>query len=473
MTRKGFIGGLLASAGAAGCRTTSWFGETANLSFGVISDIHITTRESTERFRKALRYFRSRGADAVMVAGDLADWGLQSGLTYVKEAWDEEMAGTGIVPLLITGNHDYDGWWYGDMTLDMHLQGYSEDEALSRIGMKGCWEKTFGEPFDEIRLRKVNGYAFVSAEWSGTEDCENGAKTAAWLEAHRAELAGTKPFFFFRHSPIANTVSSSKPNEKDPLYKVLATFPNCIAFNGHTHRTYHDERSIWQGGFTAVSIPSMSYTSIPAGYENGRDRRNSETKLGMTCVASRENLLEAQGYLVRVTDGKVEIERHDFDCGEDTAAPWVVPVSSSERPYAFAEHAKRTPVPRFADGAVVKTDFVNSDTRNGCWTIFVSLDFPSAVACGGRVYDYEVRVIRDTGACVGMKRFLSPGFYRSGADEPRAQRFLFNGFDLPEEGRFRFEVVARNSFGAESKPIYSKSFNPKPGKDKTKYRSWN
>jgi hypothetical protein len=43
--------------------------------------------------------------------------------------------------------------------------------------------------------------------------------------------------------------------------------------------------------------------------------------------------------------------------------------------------------------------------------------------------------------------------------------------DIPEKGRYRFVVVARNCFGAESAPIVSRSYESVPGKDKAKRRS--
>ncbi|MGN0832673.1 MAG: metallophosphoesterase family protein [Kiritimatiellia bacterium] len=467
--RRDFVGGILAGMGMAGCRSTGLFAAKPDLTFGAISDLHVTTRASTGMFRRALRYFRSRGADAVLVAGDLTDWGLKSSLEYVREAWAEEMAGSGAVPLFITGNHDYDGWQYGDMTLDMHLQGYSEDEALSRAGMKACWERTFGEPFDGIRRRTVKGFDFISSEWH-VNGRENGdADMAKWLAEHAAELRGSRPFFFFRHSPLAGTVSSSKRDGDRALTDALRAFPNCVAFNGHTHWTFNDERSIWQGGFTAVSVPSTSYTSLPRDCENGFGPRQPTVGFGMERLPSRENLKEAEGFFVRVFPGRVEIERHDFETGADTAAPWIFPVPvSADAPYAFAAHARRTPVPQFPSGAAVRTSFVNADLRNGQWAIFVALDFPSAAAAGGRVYDYEVRVVGEDGSRKGMKRFLSPGFYRPRADEPATQHFRYNGFDLPETGRFRLEVVARNCFGAESRPLRSDVFAPQPGKDRAR-----
>ena len=75
------------------------------------------------------------------------------------------MAGSGVVPLFCTGNHDFEGWWYGDMTTEMHALGYSEDENLEKLGMKACWEEIWGEPWAPVRCRAVKGYSFVSAEF--------------------------------------------------------------------------------------------------------------------------------------------------------------------------------------------------------------------------------------------------------------------------------------------------------------------
>ncbi|MBR4617197.1 MAG: metallophosphoesterase, partial [Kiritimatiellae bacterium] len=185
----------------------------------------MTTPDSTDMFKRALAWFRSRGVDAVAVAGDLSDWGLLSGWKYTKTAWDAEMSGSGIVPLFITGNHDFEGWWYGDMTLDMHVQGYSEKEALSKLGMKKCWEETFGEPYEDIRHRKVRGFDFVSVEWNCREDA-----VLDWFKAHAGELAADRPVFFMRHPPFSGTTAGSGRGENwNRLREYLQTLPSCVA----------------------------------------------------------------------------------------------------------------------------------------------------------------------------------------------------------------------------------------------------
>ena len=476
-SRRDFLGGLAASLALSGCRSPWWYRKTPpNLRFGVISDIHVTTPESTAEFRRALAYFRDRGADAVIVAGDLCDWGLKSSLKCVADTWydvfpdDCAPDGRKVTKLFVTGNHDHEGWRYGDMTLDMHVQGYSEDEALVRLGLKECWEEAFHEPYAEIRRRKVKGYDFISSEWC-RGDRKDDMAVSKWLFAHTAELKGEKPFFYFRHIPLPGTVSSSPArSKKTTLTDVLRRFPNCIAFNGHTHWTLNDERSVWQEEFTAISIPSLSYTSTPRGYENGSDSRKGDAKAGMERLPSRDDLEEAQGFFVSVYDDRMEVERYDFEHMAEAASPWIVPLGEGrEKPYAFEAHAAVTPVPQFPSDADVRAFVTNADTRNARWTIFLSLEFPAAKAAGGRVFDYEVRVEMEAdGRVAATKRFLSPAFYKLPEAEPETLRFRFDAMDLPETGAYRFAVYPRNCFGACGEPIRSRIFESKPGKDKVK-----
>ena len=473
--RRGFLGGAAAFIGAGGCRSLGLCGPKPELVFGVISDIHVTTPESTAAFRKALAYFRDRKVDAVVVAGDLSDWGLKSGLKLVADAWnsvfpdDRAPDGRKVEKLFCTGNHDYDGWWYGDMTLDMHVQGYSEDEALAKLGMKACWEEAFNEPFAPIRRRMVKGFDFISAEWK--EGRGWNAEANAWFAQNGGTLDPKKPFFFFTHYPLGNTTSCSRRDGPNGYPEIAAfkTMPNAVSFSGHCHWTLNDERSIWQDVFTAIAIPSMSYTSMPRGYENGSDSRKGDPKASMPMLPARANLREAQGYVVSVFEDRLEIERRDFTEGVEAAPPWIVtPPTAASKPFAFENSARRTPVPQFPAGASVAANVCNTEDRDGHWAIMMRLEFPSARAPNGRVFDYEVRVEMEDGTVPVVKRFLAPAFYRLERDEPAAQSFLFNAMDLPEHGRYRFRAYPRNCFGACGKPIESRTFESKPGKEKSR-----
>ena len=471
LSRRNFIGGAAALFGVGGCQSLGIGGEKPNIMFGVISDIHITTPESTTAFRRALKYFRDRKVDAVVICGDLSDWGLMSGLKHVADAWnsvfpnDRAPDGRKVEKLFCTGNHDYDGYWYGDMTLDMHVQGYSENEALVKLGMKKCWEEVFHEPFAQVRRRTVKGYDFISSEW---KDGKDGFKEAeAWFAANGKTLDPKKPFFVFTHYPFRDTTSCSGRGD---AYSgaIFKTRPNAVTFTGHCHWTLNDERSIWQGDYTAIAVPSMSYTTIPGGYENGSDKRNGKSSLSMPVIPARQFLREAQGYVVSVFDDRMEVERRDFTEGVEAAPAWIVtPPAAAASRYAFANSKKRTPVPQFPKEASVKTYTSNFETRNFSWTIKMMVEFPSAKARDGRVFDYEVRAEMADGTVAMTKRFLAPAFYRLERDEPSVQCFAIDARDLPEYGKYRLRVYPRNCFSVCGNPIESEVLESRPGKAKS------
>ena len=105
VSRRDFILSGLAASCVAGCRTADLFGR-PELTFGVVSDIHVTSSGTEARYEKALRIFKDRGADAVMVCGDLADCGTVGSLEHVRDTWRRVFGGAKTVPLLCTGNHD-------------------------------------------------------------------------------------------------------------------------------------------------------------------------------------------------------------------------------------------------------------------------------------------------------------------------------------------------------------------------------
>ena len=464
LSRRSFLGGGTAFF-LAGCKTSEWFGA-PELRFGVVSDIHVTTPKSTAMFRKALRYFKGRGADAVMVPGDLTDWGLRSGYRYVAEAWAEVFGGTQTVPLFCTGNHDWDGWRYGDMTVEMHANGYSEDDHNTAFGMEKCWREAFGEDFAKIRVRTVKGYDFISSEWRGLEDFPE------WMAKNGARFRGSRPFFYFQHPPAQGTTSDSAGwADKGAAFKALKDFPNAIAFTGHTHRPFNDERSIWQGEFTAIATPSLSYACFPSGYENGGSKRNGTSEQAMPFLATRRDLRGGEGYFVSVYPDKMVVERIDIeeDCTEGAPA-WIVPLGTTERPLDLAHRTAVSRAPEFPAGAVVDVETRNTENRSDKWVIVMNCEFPAAVPePDSRVWDYEIRAVFADGTKPLVKKFLSPAFAYTAAHEPERMRFWFDVKELPEDKEFYLEVRASNCFGKVSRPIRSKTMRTFPGYGKVKH----
>ena len=456
LSRRSFLIGGSAAALASGCRGPRFIGS-GDLRLGVISDIHIREPESAETTERAFRFYRSRGVDAVLIAGDLSDWGLLSGFRILKETWDRVFAGTGVVPLFITGNHDFDGWHYGDMTMEMHALGYDESEAAIKLGMRRCWEETFGEHWAPVRLRTVRGFDFVSCEWGAD------GEFVEWMKANGGRFRGGKPFFFFRHSPLKGTVCGRSAGD-DAVKAVLEGYPNCIALTGHIHYPFNDDRAIWQGAFTAISVPSLSYSTAPEGHENGYDDRTGKSKLTMPLMTVRRDLRGDQGYLIEVRGDEVSVERYDFDEMEDGASDWSFSTArDAARPYAPEVRVREMPAPVFPAGAKLKVTTTNTDNRAGHWTIALDCRFPSAKVAGSRVFDYEIRAVPKDGSEPLVKRFLSPAFALMEKFEPKVQRFWFDVAELPQDKEYVLEVYARNCFGRASSPLVSAVRRGKPG----------
>ena len=443
------------------------------LTLGVISDTHIGSRASAVTLERTLKFFRDRKVDAVMICGDIADWGLLSGFKYLAETWGKVFpngkgaGGKPVQKLFCTGNHDYEGWWYGDMTAEMHALGYDEDEALVKLGMKKCWEEVFQEEFAPIRKRTVNGFDFISAEWTGYDETPGYDQTADWFASHGGELDPAKPFFFYLHQPPAKTTASSWNGRLAQMVTdTLSAYPNAVAFSGHSHWTLNDERSIWQGAFTAVSVPSLSSTGVMDGYENGSDVRNGKTTLAMPMIPARFRLEEPQGLVVTLYRDRMEMERYDFRKFVHTAPAWNVPLPLSEaaRPYAFSSHSARIPVPEFPSKARLSLFTRNTETRGGKWQIVLVAGFPAAKAVPvARAFDYELRAVLADGSVAVAKRFLSPAFHKLKEDEPDRLTFWMNVLDLPQDAEYHIEIYPRNCFGACGKPLVSATRRGKPG----------
>ena len=472
VSRRDFILSGLASSLVAGCRTADLFGRPA-LAFGVVSDIHVTSRGTEARYEKALRLFKGRGADAVMVCGDLADWGTVNSLELVRDAWQRVFGGTQTVPLLCTGNHDFEGWWYGDMTMDMHASGHSEDEAAVKApgGVKSVWERVFGEKYAPLRLRRVKGYDFVSAEYVG-EDGKSRPDVTSFFKANAGRLRDSgRPFFFFRHLPIRGTTGDSlRSADGDAIFSVLKDFPNVVAFTGHTHRPFVDERQIWQGEFTVIGVPSLSYPSLPYGHENSGAKRDGTATNAMPAIPVRRDLEGTQALFVNVYEDRIVVERLDVEADGIEAAPsWIVPLSGA-KPFAPSEAERRVPVPAFPADAEVKCQTRNTENRQGKWTIVMTCEFPSAVVPEGwRVFDYEIRAVPKDGSKPLVKKFLSPAYHKLPACEPDSQRFWFDVSELPQDKDYVIEVRACNCFGRASAPIVaSRIFHSRPGLGKAK-----
>lgn len=491
ISRRWFIGGMAASGAAfAGCRFVrtgkgdSRVSARPKLRLGIVSDIHIETvgkpgddplrGHNNLTFRKALEWFDARGVDGVIVAGDMADKGMVEQLEAVAEAWyavfpeDRGKDGRRVEKFFVYGNHDWEGYRYGDFAERLYPDPEERVKHILRCDYKGHWERIFHEPYRPVWMKTIHGFPVVGAHWCA-DYCRGWEEKGVpgvedFFAANRSEIDPERPFFYIQH-----------PHPKDTCYgrwawghdsggatRALTPFPNAIAFSGHSHYSLTDERSIWQGAFTSIGTGSLRYIGAPTaslpgiGFEN-TTTSNKGTRLSkaqVRLVTNRKVMPSLgtgqgrHGMLLSVYDDCVTIARREFVFGESLGEDWVMPLPSSEpKPFAFAVRKQKAPVPQFPPGATVSVKRGQRKNRaNKCVDAF-TLTFPSADGAGAHPFDYEVSVERDDGTVVLTRYVLSSDFHLPPSKRHAKQTFAISRDQLPQDGAFRFIVKPRDSFG--------------------------
>ena len=341
---------------------------TSDLRIGVLSDIHVSYDYVDEvygevkgyfngvqpsRFEKALRFFKAKGVDAVIVAGDLQeasgtseasldaqkDW-LQTVVDIWFEVFPEEPGEEGYVePIFTYGNHD------------------------SALVAAQYWPEEWGT-YEDAFIKTVNGYSFV---------CTHNAKEslAAPMLEKIAASNQDKPIFYIQHCPVAYTVPGDYGyglGYGQVGWKNIAPYHNVVAFNGHTHAPLTDEKSIWQGDagnegqFTVINTATINYTGL-----------NND---GMSVNSYAGNAQQTEhGMIVDVTGSEVSVDRYSFndmviDADTNTVSGEAVKIGATwswdacdinDRPYAYDVRYETANAPVFGDSASVTVDSV-SDT---------------------------------------------------------------------------------------------------------------
>lgn len=485
-SRRGFVklgGAFMAASGFGAVGNGATAVGSARLKIGVVSDVHITTPESTSNIRRAFTWFRDRGADGVMIAGDMADYGTVDQLELVAKTWyevfpdDKAPDGRHVEKLFVYGNHDVEAWCYG--YVKKVRPGLDAGSPLTIAhDVAGTWKRVFHEDYSPIWIKDVKGYKFVGCHHPapGTGGgCYSKTAVDDFLQAHKGELLGARPFFYTQHLHPKATCSAPWTWGQDPGHTTaaLAKFPNCVAFSGHSHTPLRDERTIWQGEFTSVGTASLRYL-IPFGArENSRvfgaPDSGREQMPALSCQDGQNALF------MTVYDDRIVLERRDALNDLPVGADWVIPLLADgvdRTAFPFAKRAPLEPVPQFAPGDAVAVTRGKGKSRFGKDVAQVTVSFPNVAAAGragsaARPFDYEVTVEArecDTEKVWMVKRVYSPGFYLGAKKDVPTATCVFSAAELPRgngrepaaRGReFRFAVRPSNCYGALGRPIHS------------------
>ena len=489
----GAFGGNRFILAAAGLKA----GEKPRLRFGVVSDIHILRIGADEKmeaygnnltFKHTLEWFRSQGVDAVVIAGDMADKGMDANLMAVSEAWysvfpdDKYPDGRPVTKFFVTGNHDWDGFGYGDAAKRLYPDETERAKHILRNDMPGWWEKAFHEPYEPIYSKVVNGYTFVGAHWDmGGHGAEVGKKVYAfariedYLAKNGKKLDPALPFFYVQHPHLKDTCYGpwAWGHDKGITTKALSAYQNAIAFSGHSHYSLTDERSVWQGAFTSVGTSSLRYTGMPydelppTGYENTTAPSRAAWRLDALKTRIRSKTGDCrQGMLWSVYDDCIVVRKREFLSGLDVGEDWVMPLPVAEsRPFAFAERAKKFRAPEFPGDAALAVTATNvkirgGKSRDGKESIpgdakpgYKVVAPPAVAAENARLYSLEFAAETADGK-KKTKMVIADGFNHALRHQKAASKqwCYFRREELGS-GDVRFTVTPMNCFGARGKPL--------------------
>lgn len=289
------------------------------LRVAVISDLQLPdtddkTTHQYQSFEKTLTMLKEKGMDALIIGGDFTNVGAKKAWGTFKEIYDKVMADSEQpIPLYILGNHDY---W-----LDYFVKSH-EIPTPAKM-MKRFTEYTGELPYSH---KVINGYHFIC--WSSSDGSyDKSYRNEDWI---RGELdkavadSSDKPIFVITHINPLETVYGSDGWGNEDITKVLKDYPQVISISGHSHFSLIDERSIWQGEFTAYSTQSLDYIELEEGKFNGSVPKD----------AYGNSIAEAvPGCLyMEIDSDKVVINRLEANTGNTLKEPWVInaPFGSDE-----------------------------------------------------------------------------------------------------------------------------------------------
>ena len=469
-SRRDFLCGA-AAFGLGGWRLfaapSGWkHGGTPNLVFGVVSDTHLRTANKGNRiganwpdkyFAAALEYFKAQGVDAVVHCGDFAHRGQVREMEFHAEAWRRVFAdGREPEKLFVAGNHDLLGADYGDFVKNRYPDEAERAKHVLATDMAANWERIWGEKYELVWHKDVKGYHFFGRQWGVDEG--NFAKFLRGQDATLHLADGIKPFFLLSHA-----------RSHKVLYRTAAKLRNSVSFFGHWHHSAANWNKIYFWGCPNIHVPCCE--------PRGGNGLSGEGQISKARLEGKEaGGRSRQGYVVRVYDDMLVIERREFGEGGSIGADWVMPLGKYDpHPFSKDELKKVIGEPQFREGAKLEVSLDRIDKSNkvgkaatdtpvnpvnpvqeNSATPRLRVRIPLANGNpDSRVYAYEVEVTGDEGTPKLYKAVYAAGCNMGIGHEPNGGVTTLDipKSELPPGKTLTFAVRPLTSLGTFGKPI--------------------
>ena len=326
-------------AGALGAATAMPFSLVADadrplLKIGVITDTHVgKTKESCARVKLAYELFREQSPDLIVNVGDIADLYYPTGYVAYRESVEEAYAG---VPaekrpkeLFVYAGHDV---LYYKPGVRVHVESGPEVAANMKRLLK--------IPNDLFAEGEVNGFPYVVVPQFGyfAKSSKSDEERFEKMVADAVNKYPGKPVFVFTHVPVRGTVR--RGNGSESKRQMLNRYPQVVCFTGHTHGSLREERTIWQGEFTAVSAGCLQ-------------------KWGPGLPGFSAPGMPNYGALIAdVYEDRILFHRFDVRDRKEPDPPWCIPwpFDPATAPYRPAVRRVSVPAPNFAGNEEIKIE---------------------------------------------------------------------------------------------------------------------
>ena len=492
ITRRFFIGGA-ASAFALGPKyifaDAVASNERPQLSFGVISDVHFAMAKggnsylscyTSDVFRSTLTRFRDAGADAVVIAGDIAHSGLGVELAEAMRVWHEifpgglGLDGKKVERIWVTGNHENG--------LSRAKRVFTDEKVIREnvlaLDYQKWWDRIFHEEWKTSFMKEVRGYKFVGFNWV-VGDCRGknekfNPEIADWYAKNSKTIAPNMPFFHIQHPHPKGTVHGDTVWGQDEGLSTAALMahPNAIAFSGHSHTSITDERSIWQGGFTSigcgtlrnVSVKMPGCSKLPRGAENASTPRDQPPEIEAGKAMTIPNLFECkQEQFVQVFKDHIRISRREANSGESYGSDVLLPLPSAERrPFDFKMRYAESMAPEFPAGAELRLRRKKGHVRGtaaarnrkvAVWEISI----PRADAVRNvRAAAYKIEIHEEGGEKLELEVFDEGFRFPVNSDKAKMSAVCLVDASRIKAKKFSVSVRAISCWGKYSAPITAK-----------------
>lgn len=420
------------------------------LTFGVMSDVHISFGTNPRTFRNSLGYLKENyDLDGVLITGDLTQFGREDEAHQLIRGYKEVFDPEEVAFMACYGNHDT--FMYKNLDPEGFYEVFRQEDpdiykydvgALDQIKAGNRWiqlEGTDGKDYNVVCVE----YDVYGSATAMTDE------TRAWLEETLTTIERDYPdqyIFLTGHAPIADTIAwswsySDNISGSTTMDAILKNHPHVVYFSGHTHGPEHCELGIRQTGYTQVHV-------------------GGETDLAIDSLAHTDRHSYSVGEVVEVdSSGAVRITRLDFFKRAAIRDPWTLLPCGEDGyldRYQLETRTENNAAPYFEQGAAIKAEPISSTglklTFDRAKDDMLVLSYGvTAKDAAGRELSFTLT--DESGRCTFSPSKYSNGFADDFYDWPTpeempAQKVLLMRFPQAMTYPMTISIVAYDEFGA-------------------------